>query len=73
MQQNQFIVQTYKDEIKVLGTPFNVNAYSDEPVIKTALADGAVQVGKSILQPGQAYMNGKISTEQILHRTLPEK
>jgi len=44
--------------IDVLGTHFNVNAYPDEPVIKTTLLQGAVRVtadgGEStVLKPGQ--------------------
>ncbi|MVT09058.1 FecR family protein [Chitinophaga tropicalis] len=44
--------------IDVLGTHFNVNAYPDEPVIKTTLLQGAVRVtadgGESaLLKPGQ--------------------
>lgn len=31
-------------EVKVLGTHFNVNAYDDEPEMKTTLIEGAVQV-----------------------------
>jgi ferric-dicitrate binding protein FerR (iron transport regulator) len=44
--------------IDVLGTHFNINAYSDEPVVRTTLLEGMVKVSKgksSIqLQPGQA-------------------
>jgi transmembrane sensor len=44
-------------EIRVLGTHFNVNAYSDEGEISTALLEGSVKVkssGKEVLiQPGQ--------------------
>jgi transmembrane sensor len=31
-------------EIKVLGTHFNINAYDDEPAIKTTLLEGSVKV-----------------------------
>jgi ferric-dicitrate binding protein FerR (iron transport regulator) len=44
--------------IDVLGTHFNVNAYSDEPVVRTTLLEGMVRVtkGKNTVQlnPGQA-------------------
>jgi transmembrane sensor len=44
-------------EVKVLGTHFNINAYDDEPAIKTTLLEGAVKVNKdgasAILQPGE--------------------
>ncbi|QEC43321.1 FecR family protein [Pseudobacter ginsenosidimutans] len=33
-----------KASLEVLGTSFNINAYSDEPVINTALLEGAVRV-----------------------------
>ena len=48
-------------EVKVLGTHFNINAYDDEPAIKTTLLEGAVKVIQSaignrqsaILKPGE--------------------
>jgi ferric-dicitrate binding protein FerR (iron transport regulator) len=44
-------------EVKVLGTHFNVNAYTDESVVQTTLVAGAVQVSKGsssvMLVPGQ--------------------
>ena len=44
-------------EIKVLGTHFNVNAYSDEAEVKTTLLEGAVNISQgnksSTLSPGQ--------------------
>jgi transmembrane sensor len=51
-----FVVETDKQNIIVLGTHFNVKAYSDEPV-KTTLVEGSVQVNNEqstkILKPGQ--------------------
>jgi len=44
-------------EVEVLGTSFNVMAYSDEKMIRTTLVDGAVKVrngrNENILEPGQ--------------------
>jgi transmembrane sensor len=44
-------------EVEVLGTHFNVNAYADEPDIKTTLLEGSVKVSKDlasvILKPGE--------------------
>ena len=44
-------------EITVLGTQFNVNAYSDEETIRTTLLEGSVKVARGaasgILKPGQ--------------------
>jgi len=53
-----FIVKTDQQSVEVLGTHFNINAYADEPAIKTTLAEGSVKVsannGKSqLLSPGQ--------------------
>jgi ferric-dicitrate binding protein FerR (iron transport regulator) len=49
-------------EVEVLGTSFNVMAYSDEKMIQTTLVDGAVKVrnGKdeNILEPGQQAQSG---------------
>jgi transmembrane sensor len=55
-----FVVKTSKEAVTVLGTSFNVNAYADEPAMKTSLLEGAVKVGNSFLRPGQAYLNGKV-------------
>ncbi len=46
-------------EVKVLGTHFNINAYDNEPAIKTTLLEGAVKVSSmvngqsSMLKPGE--------------------
>ncbi|TCC96311.1 FecR family protein [Pedobacter hiemivivus] len=54
-----FIVVSGKQEVEVLGTHFNINAYADEANTKTTLLEGVVKVsqaGKShnvILKPGQ--------------------
>ena len=44
-----FIVRTRSQEIKVLGTHFDVNCYDDETSTKTTLLEGSVQV--RVLQP----------------------
>lgn len=61
-----FLVITPKQEVEVLGTHFNINAYSDEPVISTALLEGSVKVSNGsgskavTLRPGElAINNGK--------------
>ncbi|PTT00074.1 hypothetical protein DBR11_10915 [Pedobacter sp. HMWF019] len=49
-----FIVSTPKQKVKVLGTHFNINAYQDEPVEKTALIQGSVNINdKAVLKPGE--------------------
>lgn len=46
-----------RPEIQVLGTYFNVNAYSNEPAVRTTLVEGAVRIvakgNSKILKPGQ--------------------
>lgn len=58
-----FIVKTDKGEIEVLGTSFNVNAYTDEAVIRTTLLQGKVRVKagahSSVLSPGQQATIGE--------------
>lgn len=60
-----FIVKTRDQEVKVLGTHFNINSYTDESKVSTTLLEGVVQVSLSshgkpradlknvILKPGQ--------------------
>lgn len=60
-----FIVKAAKDEITVLGTHFNVNAYSDDPFMKTTLLEGAVRINNTVLKPGQAYINGLVVKTDI--------
>lgn len=60
--EHPFIVKTENQEIKVLGTHFNINSYSDEPMAKTTLIEGSVLVKASdteqILKPGYQAING---------------
>lgn len=52
-----FIVKTEHQEIEVLGTEFNVMAYSEDSYVQTTLVEGAVQLhskSKSLLlRPGE--------------------
>lgn len=49
-----FVVKSKGQEVRVLGTHFNINSYADEPGVKTTLLEGAVMVNdKTILKPGQ--------------------
>jgi transmembrane sensor len=68
--------------VEDLGTRFDINAYADEPVIKTTLLEGAVRVstgtGSVLLKPGQQsnlFNKGKnasvtvsdyVDTQQVL-------
>lgn len=54
-----FVVKTLNQEVKVLGTSFNINAYQDANQVKTTLIEGKVNVFNTIskkslqLLPGQ--------------------
>ena len=56
--QMPFRVNAKQMDVEVLGTHFNINAYSDEPNISTTLVEGSVKVGAGsqqpvIIKPGQ--------------------
>jgi transmembrane sensor len=53
-----FIVATSSQEVKVLGTHFNVNSYTDESAVTTTLLEGKVAV--------HAYARSKISKDVVL-------
>jgi ferric-dicitrate binding protein FerR (iron transport regulator) len=52
-----FYVKANKMSVEVLGTHFNINAYTDEPVVKATLLEGSVRVKKAgesvVMTPGQ--------------------
>jgi ferric-dicitrate binding protein FerR (iron transport regulator) len=52
-----FVVTNGKNEITVLGTHFNVNAYNEEGPMKVTLLEGSVRIStgiyKNLLLPGQ--------------------
>lgn len=66
-----FVVKTERQDVEVLGTHFNVNAYTDEPAFRTTLLEGAVKVTagstQQLLKPGfQAVNDGTaISVEEV--------
>lgn len=52
-----FLVTANGTTVQVLGTTFNVNAYDNEPAVKTTLVEGSVKVQKAnntiLIKPGQ--------------------
>ncbi|MET4139240.1 FecR domain-containing protein [Pedobacter sp. UYP1] len=54
-----FLVSSSKQVVEVLGTHFNINAYTNEPVVSTTLLEGSVKVISpftntyKIIKPGQ--------------------
>ncbi len=67
-----FIVHTYGSDVKVLGTSFNLKAYSDESLIKTTLIEGKVEVqggnNSRILIPGQQSALNKNTNDIIIKK-----
>ena len=72
-----FIVEAGNQSVKVLGTHFNINAYANEPALKTTLIEGSIQLSTNqkvvMLKPGeQATLTkskisiAKIDTEPII-------
>ena len=67
----KFIVQNRKQEIEVLGTKFNVNAYPDKENLATTLVEGSVKIssGKRSLKlkPGQQSLvsNENFEVQQV--------
>lgn len=62
-----FIVKSKYQEVKVLGTHFNVNAYSDEADTRTTLLEGAILINGKILKPNQQALQsgGNISIREV--------
>lgn len=71
-----FKVKSPGQEIEVLGTHFNMNAYADEASVKTTLLEGSVKVvsgsSSTVIEPGQqASSKGqKISVDQVNVNTV---
>ena len=67
----KFSVRSGNQTVEVLGTHFNINAYSDEPSITTTLIEGAVRVielnskKSQILKPGE---QSKVDRDIRIHR-----
>lgn len=49
-----FIVTVRGQEIKVLGTEFNINAYQENDYVKASLVEGSVLFNQNRLEPGQS-------------------
>lgn len=76
-----FIVKTNQQELQVLGTKFNMQAYDDEPVHKTTLLEGQVKVRRATndkpadvkyayLKPDQEFTTNKGSTDVQIQQVL---
>ena len=70
-----FIVQTETIDVQVLGTHFNVDAYPDNPDVKTTLLTGSVAVSnknnsvRMVLKPNEAAIYNKVE-EKLTRKVL---
>lgn len=68
-----FVVEADEIDVRVLGTRFNVNAYTPGDVIRTTLVSGKVRVSDrdsgstAVLEPGQQaeWQEGRLSTRDV--------
>jgi len=69
-----FIVQTETIDVQVLGTHFNVDAYPDNPDVKTTLLTGSVAVSnknnsvRMVLKPNEVAIYNKNAGDEISWR-----
>ncbi|NLU91691.1 FecR family protein [Chitinophaga sp. Ak27] len=59
-----FKVRVDKHVIEDIGTAFNINAYTDEPVMKTTLVEGLIRVNGILMKPGEQAQVG-VGQDQV--------
>ncbi len=77
-----FVVHTSGLNVKVLGTKFNVKAYSDENHIETSLFEGKIsllmtnpwskETATKEVKPGQSFLYSKIN-RKLFHNRFPKE
>lgn len=72
--QMPFKVKSGSQVVEVLGTHFNINAYSDETSMKTTLLEGSVKISlgtnSTLIVPGQQAAVSRIGAAGILKYTV---
>lgn len=74
----RFIVESRDVNIRVLGTAFNVNVYEDEPVVRTTLVRGKIDISTvadtvpRVLTPGEQAVFDRQSGELDVERVNPD-
>ena len=72
-----FVVKTGSIDVQVLGTSFNVNAYSEEENVETTLVEGKVRVdGKNeqrVLEPGTQLVYDKRRENMVVRKVDTEE
>ncbi|WP_316818821.1 FecR family protein [Pedobacter nyackensis] len=55
-----FVVESKGQQVRVLGTHFNICSYDDEIATRTTLLEGSVKINEAILKPGeQSVLTGR--------------
>lgn len=69
---SRFRVVSGMQTVEVLGTHFNVNAYTDEETIKTTLLEGSVKVSaakaSAVIEPGEQAVWNRSSENELIKR-----
>ncbi len=69
-----FIVETDKQQVQVLGTHFNVSAYSNDLNVVTTLVEGKVRVDQAINKSAEILLpNEQLILNKQTHNTLKQK
>ncbi len=72
--QRPFRVVANHQTVEVLGTHFNINAYNDEPILKTTLLEGAVKVkteGSEVrLKPGEQAKFNAANAQLVVDKNI---
>lgn len=74
----RFIVESRDVNIRVLGTAFNINVYEDEPVVRTTLVRGKIDISTAadtvprVLTPGEQAIFDRESGELDVERVNPD-
>ncbi|WP_448698164.1 FecR family protein [Mucilaginibacter sp. AW1-3] len=64
-----FKVQTETQTIEDIGTSFDVNAYANEPILKTTLVEGSIKVNNELLKPNEQARNASGSVTKTTVNT----
>jgi transmembrane sensor len=75
MKERPFIVKTQNQEVKVLGTHFNINSYSYQDGIKTTLLEGSVKVTRTIISMGSETLQSQMlvpGEQSLVSKNLKE-
>lgn len=71
-EERPFTVSTNKYDIKVLGTEFNVTAYSESPLFETSLLEGEVEItGSNEAKPSRLTPNNQAYLENGRLKIVP--